>query len=293
MSNPDYSTLFYWVREREQIRLRKEVHRDPHPWTTDEILATYRFCNVRREDDRVTIWIRQNIRERFADHPHLWLMLCIARQINWPETLAELIAAGGAWPDSTNFDFVGGMTRVLNQRQARGEKVYTGAYMISAPPTKGADKQSYIAETVIGGLWQRRHSFADYFGRGLTVTLAGAHDRIMRTNGWGQFMAYQAVVDMRFTTLLREATDALSWAAAGPGTIRGLNRIHGRTVDAKLSQGQALSEMRTIYKVVQQEAGVAMDFSDVPNILCETDKYLRVKLGEGKPRALYVPGRGS
>ena len=36
-----------------------------------------------------------------------------------------------------------------------------------------------------------------------------------------------------------------------------------------------------------------MDFSDVPNILCETDKYQRVALGEGKPRALYVVGRGS
>lgn len=32
---------------------------------------------------------------------------------------------------------------------------------------------------------------------------------------------------------------------------------------------------------------------EVPNILCETDKYLRVLNGEGKPRALYVPGRGS
>jgi hypothetical protein len=44
---------------------------------------------------------------------------------------------------------------------------------------------------------------------------------------------------------------------------------------------------------VQAETGVADGFfSDVPNILCETDKYLRVKNGEGKPRALYVPGRG-
>lgn len=38
--------------------------------------------------------------------------------------------------------------------------------------------------------------------------------------------------------------------------------------------------------------GVSMDFSDVPNILCETDKYLRVKLGEGTPRARYVLSRG-
>jgi hypothetical protein len=50
--------------------------------------------------------------------------------------------------------------------------------------------------------------------------------------------------------------------------------------------------MRRIYKIVEAETGVPMDFSDVPNILCETDKYLRVKNGEGKPRALYVAGRG-
>jgi hypothetical protein len=286
----NYDPLFYWVREREQIRIRKD-RGDPQPWTDDTTLAMYRFCCVRREDDRVTIWIRENIRKPFADHPYLWLMLCIARQINWPGTLAELMSVG-AWPRADGFH-PAAITEALNRRQARGDKVYTGAYMISAPPTKGADKQKYIAEEVIGGLWRRRESFADYFRGGLIVTLQGAHDRITRTNGWGQFMAYQACVDMRFTKLLDRATDVATWAAAGPGTIRGLNRVHGRKVDASLSQGQALSEMRAIYKVVQQETGVTMDFSDVPNILCETDKYLRVKLGEGKPRALYVAGRGS
>lgn len=284
----DYEPLFYWVRERERIRIAKD-RGDPHPWTTAEILATYRFCNVRREDDRGTVWIRKNIRERYADHPHLWFMLCIARQINWPDTLAHLIAAG-AWPGTDNFDPCPAITRELNARKDAGEKVYTGAYMISAPATKGADKQAYIAETVLGGLWERRGLIAAWFRS--SPTLQGTHDRIMRTNGWGPFMAYQAVVDMRFTSLLDKADDIERWAAAGPGTIRGLNRIHGRAVDGSLSQGQALTEMRAIYKVVQQETGVAMDFSDVPNILCETDKYLRVRNGEGKPRALYVPGRG-
>jgi hypothetical protein len=51
--------------------------------------------------------------------------------------------------------------------------------------------------------------------------------------------------------------------------------------------------MKTIYALAYTHTGVRMDFTDVPNILCETDKYLRVKNGEGKPRASYVPGRGS
>lgn len=284
---PDYAPIWHWVRERERIRLRKERGERP-PWTDDPILSAYRFCNVRREDDRVTIWVRQNIREPFADHPYLWLMLCIARQINWPGTLAHLIATG-AWPRTDNVDFLSAMVHELNAWQARGEKVYTGAYMIPAPAEKGADKQAYIARKVIGALWERRDSFSDW----KNLTLRRTHELIMRSDGWGPFLAYQAVVDMRFTALLRNAQDVRTWAAAGPGTIRGLNRVHGRALDFRLSQAQALTEMRAIYDVAHAETGVAMDFSDVPNILCETDKYLRVQLGQGRPRARYVAGRGS
>jgi hypothetical protein len=284
----DYAPLFYWVAERERIRMAKGGWRG-YFWTADPILQTYRFCNVRREDDRGTVWIREHIRERFAGHRHLWFMLCIARQINWPETLAALIDAN-AWPNRDTFE-PRMMTAILNQRKAKSEKVYTGAYMISAPATKGADKQAYIAETVCGALWERRDIFAKHFAG--TPTLQRTHELITRSNGWGQFMAYQAVVDMRFTGLLQGADDILTWAAAGPGTIRGLNRLHGRGLNFILPQAEALSEMRAIYAVVQHETGVTMDFSDVPNILCETDKYLRVKNGEGKPRALYVAGRGS
>lgn len=285
---PDYTPLFYWVRKREEIRIAKEAGADL-PLTDDPILSTYRFCNVRREDDRGTIWIRKHIRETFAGHAMLWLMLCIGRQINWPDTLNEAILSYGCWPDQEGFKPTE-LGAMLNVRKSRGEKVYTGAYMISAPATKGADKQMYIADGVIGDLWRRRDIFAKHFAG--APTLQRTHELITRSNGWGQFMAYQAVVDMRFTPLLDKAEDVSTWAAAGPGTLRGLNRLHGRGLNMIISQSQALTEMRAIYKVVQQETGVTMDFSDVPNILCETDKYLRVKNGEGKPRALYVPGRG-
>lgn len=282
----DYSTLFYWVREREAIRSRKDAG-CRFPWTDDKILQTYRFCNVRREDDRVTVWVADNIRKPFADHQYLWLMLCIARQLNWPDTLGELITTN-AWPVDDSFCPMQ-ITDVLSIRKSRGDKVYTGAYMISAPATKGSDKQTYIAETVIGDLWRRRKEFSHWS----SATMRGVHERITRSNGWGNFMAYQAVVDMRFTKLLENSADREEWAAAGPGTLRGLNRVYGREVNAASQQRDALREMRSIYQIVEAETGVRLDFSDIPNILCETDKYLRVKNGEGKPRALYVQGRGS
>lgn len=284
---PDYAPMFYWVKEREALRLRKDVLELPAPWTDDPIIGKYRFCNVRREDDRVTVWINENIRKPFAGHPYLWLMLCIARQINWPESLAELIDGGTGWPGD-DFD-PSMMAHVLNERKSLGGKIYTGAYMISAPATKGADKQTYIAETVIGALWYARETFDQYLTPTETTAplIEGMHALLSSFNGWGPFMAYQAVVDMRFTPLLENAADRESWCAAGPGTIRGLNRLHGRDVKYALPQPQARAEIRKIWECIRQETGVNMDFSDVPNCLCETDKYLRVKNGEGLPRAIY------
>jgi hypothetical protein len=283
--------LFYWVREREAVRVAKE-RGDPFPWTSDPIISKYRFCCVRREDDRVTRWIKENVRDRFAGNPNLWLMLAISRQINWPETLRVLISSGNyAWPVDEKFDprILG---EVLEGIAKLGKKVFTGAYIITAPSTKGAKKTTFVAEKTIGSLWRERETFDRLFAiPGRTMQLI--HAALMDHDGWGPFLAYQAVVDIRFTPLLSSAPDVAAWAAAGPGTIRGLNRIAGRPVGAPLKQGVALIEMGNLFPKIKAETGVDLDFSDVPNVLCETDKYLRVKTGAGEPRALYVPGRGS
>lgn len=273
----NYTDLLHWVREREAIRLRKEASEE-YPWTNDEILHQYRFCNVRREDDLGTRWIRENIREPYADNPNLWLMLCLARQINWPDTMAEMIAKGvwpiyGYYPDK--------IIEVLAARKARGAKLFTGAYIISAG--SGGPKHEYIINIVVGALTTNPP----------LTSLQNMHKWLSSFQGWGPFMAYQAVVDMRYTSLLDHAPDLAAWAAAGPGTIRGLNRVFGRHVKHTLSQAHALEEIQEVYKIMLQETNIPVDFSDIPNILCETDKYLRVKNGEGTPRAFYIPGRGA
>lgn len=287
--------LLYWVHEREMVRLQKAAER-PWPWTRDKILQTYRFCNVRREDDRVTKWIDENIRQPFSEHPHLWFMLCIARQINWPDTLQELITSPDAWPADDRF-CPERLTWVLDTRKARGDKVYTGAYMIRAESDKNKPwydwtKQRYMAEIVLGKVWEDRAVFQTIFDMS-QPSIAELHERLMRYHGWGPFMAYQVCVDLRFTRYLKDAPDRETWCAAGPGTLRGLNRLHGRPVAAPQSQTQALKEIRELYPIIQREAAWGIDFSDVPNVLCEFDKYMRVKLGEGRPRTKYEIGRGS
>jgi len=285
----NYEPVLYWTEERESIRIKKE-RGDPRPWTKDPILAEWSFCCPRREDDRTTRWIDHNIRQPYAFSLDLWFMLCAARQINHPDTLAELIAKG-AWPDSAApaAELIDRIYDVLEERRQRGDKVYGAGYILSGIAAKGS-KPRYTARYVLGPLWRDRLRLrANLNGKPSTRSLRRAVALLSEYDGWGAFLSYQAVVDMRFTRILRDASDVGNWAAAGPGTIRGLNRIHGRDVEAGLSQPQALAEMRDLYRVLCRELpGIKLDFSDVPNVLCETDKMLRARAG-GKLKRRYVP----
>lgn len=291
MSNYDWAV--HWIIEREKIRLKKEAS-EPFPWTKDPILSAYRFCNVRREDDTVTKWIAEHIRKRFSNERLLWRMLCIARVINWPPILDYLIESG-MWPNYADLapateTYPKDLGYFLEDTN-KDYQVFTGAYVIPAGSIKGVPKGQHVALNMIGPLWRDREKISRQIET--FKSLRGTHLFLKAYNGWSNFLSYQAVVDMRFTPLLSSAGDIDNWAAAGPGTVRGLNRLAGREVTAALSQWKALDEMRHLWPRLVDDGGVEMDFSDVPNVLCETDKYLRVKNGEGTPRVRYVPGRGS
>lgn len=332
MARIDASPLWAWANERHAIYIRKELRAgrspeelhiaadcedlqdcDPEgfainevgPYTDDPILQQYRFCNVFRELDRVTVWVEQNIRKPFKDHPDLWLMLAIARYINWPETLQRLIEYTGAWPDGDHGEFKPErLGTALDFLKGELPKLYTGAYMIRAESNPNAEwyswtKQQYIARIVIGRLWEDREQWRamleDQPEGGLELEAVWQLFQSPRYIGWGPFMSYQVVVDLRWTHYLRNAPDINTWAALGPGSRRGLNRLAGRDLDFNLTQAQGLEEMRQIWEEQDQYRAPwvpRIDLSDIQNCLCETDKYLRVKLGEGKPRAQYVPGRG-
>ena len=122
MSNYPKTDFNNYMIERHSIYERR-AEGQPYPWTDDPILKEYSFCNVYRELDRVTIWIRENWREPYADHPNLPFAMAMARQINWPDTLQEI-----GFPEHWN---PARIKAIMQGRLNRKEKVYTGAYMLT------------------------------------------------------------------------------------------------------------------------------------------------------------------
>jgi hypothetical protein len=274
------SRLIYWIKEREAIRVRRTTG-ETAPWTTDPILREWSFCNVRREDDRVTRWIAANWREPNCNHPDLFFAMIVARLINWPDTLAEL---GLPLPwDPQRF------LKTILARKDRGELCYGPAYKIGTGGIQ-AQKSTYQAELVFTPLWARRKALRPVAG----MSLLEWHARLMQTNGLASFMAAQVVADMKYVAPLATARDWMTFAASGPGSRRGLNRVLERSVDAPWREDDWRSALRKLHIAITPEleaAGVRnLHAQDFQNCLCEFDKMERVTLGEGKPKRKFLAG---
>lgn len=296
----DLSPGLTWINERETVRQLKEAGEPKEVWTDDPILQQFRFCNVEREQDRVTKWVKENIRDPYADNENLWLMLLIARLINWPDTIQELIDEK-VWP--VDYPDFARMSKVLQSRKDRGDKVYTGAYMVRAESNRNVawydwSKQRYVCEKVFK-LAYKSHPSLYSAGRSSVHLFT---DALSSQYGIGPFIAYQVAVDLSWVEgWLLDAPDLNTWAALGPGTLRGLNRLSGRKPTQNRKFEQMLGELLHFQKVIQDAAALGgldhphldnIRLSDVANCCCEVDKYLRVLNSEGRPRALYVEGRG-
>ena len=266
-------TFVYWIKERESIRKQKDSGL-PKPWTNDPIFQQYKFCNVEREQDRVTKWIKEHWRDPYSTHPNLWFAMVVARLFNWPDTLQTI-----GFPTINYPALKEGWRRRLKEQRENG-KVFTGAYLVS---TNGVqmDKIDYILDRVLTPIWER--------GRipNVDETLESYWKHLTQFDGLGSFMAGQVIADLKYTPVLKDASDWWTFAPLGPGSKRGLNRVFDRPLEKSLRQDSAILEFRYLQNLVEKELNWLLPAHDIQNVACEVDKYLRIKHGEGTVRSKY------
>lgn len=273
--------LAYWIVERESVRLKKASGK-PKPWTDDSILQSYRFCNAKRMDDKVSKWLLQEWYEPFFNHKNMLVAACIARFFNKPESLemvTEYIFKDTTWPKIKD-----AVSTVMRTAKEEGMTIYNGAYMVRG--NDGCDKVSSVMDHYV-------QSVVDKKIRPDTSSMENTWADLKECYGWGSFMAGQVVADLRWAM---EGTwaDKLTWAPIGPGSARGMNRIHGRDLKAPLPQEQFQSELTTLMSTLKTKLPLSifsrLEAHDFQNTLCETDKYNRVVNDEGKRPKQKYPG---
>lgn len=303
---------FAFLRERYTILLKRRAGL-PAPWTEDPVLREWRFCNVRREDDRVTEWFRENIREPLRDDPSVLFATIAFRWFNTIEVGGLILKP---WLLEGRWDRVE-IQRQLEEYATNGGNLFTGAFMVNSRP--GKPKHVDVLDNLD---WVREHLGAarefcvvcdkDY---GLLPTdeeLAadlcphcGIEDpesdsrpwtkeammkHVLRVPRLGNFSAYQVVVDLQYTYLLEGATDFNTFTVAGPGCARGIGLAYYDDAEmfrygVKTHQVAMLQIMRDYLEAGNSDPKLwPRDFprfclSDIENGFCEYMKWRTGHLG--------------
>jgi hypothetical protein len=270
-----------FVRKRWEIYVRREKKRQPAPWTKDPILRDYRFCNVHRENDRVTKWITSHWRAPRFDSDDVWFWMVQARMINRIEALQVLRPPSSRW---NAIDFI----ERLHMHRMSGGKVFGAAYIISTGGRE-MDKVEYVARHVLAPLWFDRKQLRPQPGQ----TLQEYATLLQRYDGLGSFMTAQVVADIKYVPPLRSAKDWWTFAWSGPGSRRGLNRVLGRERKSPWKEDEwylALHHLWTTTKPLFSRARIPpVHMQDLQNCLCEFDKYERARLNQGRPKQNFTP----
>jgi 5-hmdU DNA kinase-like protein len=272
--------LVYFVLERERVRIAKEAGA-PKPWTLDPILQNNRFCNVKREDDAVTIWIAAWLAAH-ADEPDLWFTAAVARLINEPATLAVL-----DWPVPWNEGrFVAAMAAHKASLPKDG-RLYNPAYVIPAGP-KGVPTHEHLARNVLTPMWDERAWLRPREGD----TLLSFYARMKQCDGIDDFLIGQIVCDTKFFEPLKSASDWQTWCVWGPGSKRGVNYVLERPAD---TPWKTLSAWRTAFDEIWARATPELEARGIEplaahnqqSVFCEISKYEKARRGEGKAKQRY------
>lgn len=272
---PPVERFLYWICERERIRL-KRVAGFLAPWTADPILQRYRFCNVRRMDDKVSQWLLKNWYEPNFDHPNMLIACTMARHFNTPESMCRIGFPFKYDPIKLKADLIG---------VAKTTNLFSGAYVVSSDGSK--PKSSMIVDLILTPLHSNPPSLNLDSVEECVTTL-------MNRPRFGSFMAGQVIADMRWSAK-GAWKDAKTWAPQGPGSVRGMNRLDSNPITNILLAAKFSHRLREVIALctstLPRRITSRLEAIDYQNCLCEFDKYERTLHGEGKPKQIYRGGK--
>jgi hypothetical protein len=200
--------------------------------------------------------------------------MVLARLLNLPETLQDV-----GFPDVWDDEYI---RNKIKARRDVGARYLNAAYLITTCGVK-MDKIDYIvdiASTVQHNTTQYlpgEHSLECYFGY------------LRQFKGLGSFLAAQIIADIKNTPHhpLEKAADWWSWAAVGPGSLRGLRNVLTRQ---DVTERHFLDLATRLYHTLEENyfpEGLNICMQDFQNCLCEFSKYWKAYVGIGYPKQRY------
>jgi hypothetical protein len=271
---PIFDTYWRFAAERQEIYFRRLVNLAP-PWTSDPILSAFRFTNAYRASDRVSQYLIREVQYGASglDTPaDLFFRTMLFKIFNRIETWEALEGALGAISSVSDLNAI---KAILDRLLARGERIYSAAYIMPAPAFGHLRKHAnHLA--MLGQMMEEK--VADELTK--APSLHAVYHVLKRYPGIGPFLAYQYAIDLNYSEFLDH--DEASFVVAGPGALDGIAKcfatLGGRTAEEAIhwacdQQETSFARMAIAFKTL---FGRRLQPVDCQNLFCEISKYARV-----------------
>lgn len=270
-----YDTYWKFAAERQNIFF-KRLNGEKFPWSKDEILRQHKFTNVYRATDRVSQYLIKNIIYRGIQEPkevffRLILFKIFNRISTWEFLEHEL---GEVSLQNYSFKIY---EKLLLELMNQKVPIYSAAYiMASGRSNFGFEKKHQnhlkLIELMIKDGIPYKMQYCKSMGE--------AYNLLLSYPTIGEFLAYQYVTDINYSTLTNFSE--MEFVQAGPGAKDGILKCFKdfgeysyEDIIRMMADGQEY-EFDRLGLSFHSLWGRKLQLIDCQNIFCEVDKYSRV-----------------
>jgi hypothetical protein len=293
--------LYEFVVDRYLVRLRKDVLKLPAPWTDNPILQVVKFTNVRREHDRES----RNLIDNIASKTDVSIKdrifnIMLMRFYNKYESYK--IATGGKLLQFPLTETV--FNECLQRVHAEEDHTFWSGAYYTAPVRNWKQRKYKDSVELESGYADSPLYFArEFFTDALWDDIVNAQspkeifDRLKQMPSMGNFICYQWFVDYTYCPDFWFSEN--EFTISGPGCSKGIDLLFADKDG--MSYEECLFWMRDNQHLMFEKFGYEPEslFMHLPksdqtiglmsfeNLMCELQKYLKCKLAvkEGrKPR---------
>lgn len=300
--HPTYRDLFWqMITERMNIYWRR-LEGAPPPWSNDPIMRTEFITNVYRELDPGTVYLQERYL-RDEDLPvedkifNVMVYRLLGSRLEFHERLP-------LWQHDA-FDALAFSEECKSVEREIGLSPFSEAYRTAAYSDMGTKDKIVNVGLLMAEIANLIPTVVQELNNALT--LEQAYRTIENIRGFGEFLAYQIMVDLLYPAPFDPILpfDQNTWAMAGPGARRGIWRLMkpgmkpASMLDVMMwlrdNQEAEFERLGLEFpyladETIEGDPPIKISLCNIQSCLCEFYKYTRIWDGEQKQVRRYTYG---
>jgi thymidylate kinase len=271
-----YDTYWKFAAERQEIFFRQVEGRGSES-NCDPIFTKHKFTNAYRASDRVSQYLIRNVIYETKDQTpqEIFFRTILFKLFNKIDTW-ELLKNEFGQVRYSDYRF-GDYDRVLSRALEAGARIYSAAYIMPAAKSFDSGPRKHtshlrLLEAMMSQQLPERLSEAS--------SMKDAFNLLRSVPMLGDFLAFQFVTDLNYSTLLDFSEQ--EFVVPGPGAKDGIRKCFSDMGDFDESNvirwvmDHQNAEFERLDLEFKSLWGRPLQLVDCQNLFCETDKYARL-----------------